>query len=154
MTIILKAILYLAPHLAIADASLYARLVDHEAARHGLPPLLIVAVVQMESGWNRTAKGKASEHGLTQVRVSKTNYPELLGHEYFLRDPAINLYLGIKLLAYWRGYHYRRCFPHHQHPWWAHHQWGKRVGDGGKRARRRVGKAYQKLLDRFGQPGI
>jgi soluble lytic murein transglycosylase-like protein len=151
LSTIIKAILYLAPHLTSAEAGLYARLVEHETSRVGIPSLLVVAIVQGESGWNRIAKGKASEYGLTQVRVSRTNYPELLGHEYLLMDPALNLHLGIKLMAYWRRYHYKRCFPHHQHPWWAHIQWGKKIGDGGKRARKRVGRIYRQLIERYGK---
>jgi hypothetical protein len=149
MSIILKAILYLAPHLATGDAALYARLIDHEANHWGVHPLLVVAAIEKESNWRPRVEGPTSDFGLLQVRVSKTNYPELLGHEYLLYDPALNIHLGVKLMSFWRNWHYSRCQVHH-HPWWSHLKWGFKVKDGGRSGRERIGKVYEKLLKRFG----
>lgn len=144
----------LAPQLTSAEAGLYAHLVDYEATRAGIHPFLVVALVQVESGWNREAKGPTADHGLMQIRVSKTNYPQLLGREKLLYDPLLNLHFGVKLMAYWRRHHNRHCFPYLDHPWWSHMKWGKKVKDGGRSARERAGKVYRQLLKRFGQPGV
>jgi hypothetical protein len=156
MKIILAAILWLAPFLTQGEAQLYAKLVDYHAARINIPPLLMVAIVQQESGWNRKATSPViaghADYGLAQVRVSKTQHANLIGHEHLLHDPVINLYLATNLMKYWRDYHYAKCWPHHTHPWYSHLGWGHKVKDGGKRARERVGKLYEKLLAKFGTP--
>lgn len=152
MKTIMAAILWLAPFLTQGEARLYATLVDHEAREAAIHPLLVVAIVQMESGWNRYARSKTdgADYGLAQVRVSKSQYPELIGHEYLLYDPAINLHLAVKLMRYWRDYHISHCYPSHHHPWWSHLGWGHRVKDGGRSARKRAGQLYLRLLAKFG----
>jgi hypothetical protein len=149
MGVILAAILFLAPQLTKSEARFYAKLVHYEATEAAIPPLLVVAIVQMESGWNHKAKGRTADYGLAQVHVSKNQYPELLGHEYLLYDPVINLHLGVRLMRYWRDWHDGHCYPAHIHPWWSHMKWGHRVKDGGRSARERAGKLYLKLLTRF-----
>lgn len=149
MKIVLAAILFLAPHLKAGEAQLFARLIDYEAAQAKIPALLVVAIVQMESGFNARARGPTADHGLAQVHVSKTNYPELLGHEYLLYDPVINIHLSVKLMKFWRRWHDTRCYPAHHHPWWSHLKWGKKIKDGGRSARERAGTVYEKLLEKF-----
>lgn len=149
MKTIMAAILWLAPFLTQGEAQLYATLVDYEAGKAAIHPLLVVAIVQMESGWNHKAKGRTDDYGLAQVHVSKNQYPQLLGHEYLLYDPVINLHLAIQLMKYWRNHHDGNCYPSHRHPWWSHLRWGHKVKDGGRSTRKRE-KLYQQLLDRFG----
>jgi len=149
MTTILAAILYLAPHLSKDEAAFYAILVRNEARRSSIPALLIVAIVQRESGWNNNASSATADHGLAQVHVSASTYPEFIGHEYLLYDPVINLHLAVKLMRFWRDWHYANCYPFHHHPWFSHLKWGYKVKDNGKSARRRVGRTYRLLLKKF-----
>jgi hypothetical protein len=148
--IIVAAILHLAPQLTPVEADLYARLIDYESNQTGIHPFLFVAFAQAESGWNYQAKGPTADHGLFQVRVSKTNYPELLGHEHLLHDPILNIYFWARIANYWRNHHYTKCYRRqHHHPWWSHLKWGYKIKDGGTSGRNRAGKIYEQLLKRF-----
>jgi soluble lytic murein transglycosylase-like protein len=124
---VLDAILLLSS-LHPSTAQRYAGYIEAEAARHKIDPLLVVALIHHESRFQKRATS-GGNFGLLQLRVSPTNYPRLLGHEYVLYRPSVNIKLGVALLEWWRDYHRRRCGgPHH---WWSHWQWGKVVKNRG-----------------------
>lgn len=146
MKIVLAAILWLAPHLGAERAELYAGLVTGHAEDAKIDPLLVVAIIHIESRFKATAKSKTRDHGLMQVHVSKTTYKRYLGREHLLYDPDRNIRLGIRLLKIWSDYHSRSCAGA-THPYWAHYKYGTWI----PRARKgkRVDALYQLLQMRF-----
>lgn len=105
-----------APDAALAKTRLFQRLVDHPniaryaplidaaAARHGLDPHLVKAVIAVESGFEPTAVSDKGAVGLMQVLPAT-------GERYGVRadkrrtvdaklaDPALNLEIGTRYLA-------------------------------------------------------
>jgi hypothetical protein len=82
-----------------SDAKGFRELAGCEAKLLGLPPEIAVAVMEIESGFNASAKGAAGEVGLMQVMPTTA---EMLGFhdgEARLADPAINIALGVRYLA-------------------------------------------------------
>lgn len=98
------------------DDTLFAKEIAAAAAKHGLPPELVRAVIRRESKFKPDTRGKAGEIGLMQIlpggagaewsRVNKQRmyYP----HE--MLNPSVNLDIGCWYLARalnrWRDY---RC---------------------------------------------
>ena len=152
VTILISAILWLAPHVAPEDARLYATVIQKEADRWDVDPLLVLAVIQRESGWNPRARSKTNDWGLMQVHVSKTTYSGYLQQPERLFNPKLNIRLGVRLMAIWRDYHIGRCFGNH--PYWAHFKYGARVPR--KRKGRRVDRIYRDLVERYRHaiPGV
>ena len=66
---------------------------------HGLDPLLIVAVIGIESGFNPLAESAMGAQGLMQVipRFHKDKVPEGAGDRPFF-DPVTNVQVGVKVL--------------------------------------------------------
>ena len=147
MSEVLAAILWLMPSMPEARAECYARIIHHASERWGIAPLLIVAETYSESRFNKKAYARKN-YGLLQVRVSKTVHAEYLGREHLLYNPRRNIYVGVAMLAYWKGYHHRRCWNRKPHPWWSHYQWDKRVKN--TRSGMKVKKLYEELEARFG----
>ena len=150
MAEVLAAILWLIPSMPEKRAEYYAQLIYQTSARYEIRPLLVVAETYVESRFNRKAYAKKN-YGLMQVRVSKSVHAKLLGREYVLYDPRRNIYAGVAMLSYWKGYHFRRCRNKPPHPWWSHYQWGKRVKNA--RSGLKVKKLYLELEARFGTRG-
>ncbi len=146
MKIILAAILWLAPHLGADRAELYAGLVAGHAEDAQLDPLLVVAIIQIESRFKATAKSKTADHGLMQVHVSRTTYKRYIGREGLLYDPDRNIRLGVRLLKVWKAYHDRTCSDA-AHPFWAHYKYGCRIPS--RRKGKRVDALYRLLQMRF-----
>jgi hypothetical protein len=144
--IVLAAIMWLAPHLGADTAELYAGLIAGHAEDAQVDPLLVVAIIQIESRFKATAKSKTADYGLMQVHVSKTTYKRYLGREHLLLEPARNIRLGVRLLKIWRDYHVRACNGA-AHPFWSHYKYGTRVPKG--RKGKRVDAVYQLLRSRF-----
>ena len=122
------AAILLLSSLSPATAERYAALIDREAERHQINPLLVVALIHRESRFNRRAVS-GRNIGLGQVRVSATTHRKYLGLEAKLLAPKLNIRLTVRMLAYWRGYHRRHC--RGGHLWNAHYQHGRRVKDRG-----------------------
>ena len=75
------------------------RLVHREATRAHLPAELVLAVIEVESGFDRWAISPAGAQGLMQVMPF---WPDILGHPRAnLHDPATNLRLGCTILRYY-----------------------------------------------------
>lgn len=66
---------------------------------HGVDPLLIVAVIGIESGFNPLAESSMGAQGLMQVipRFHKDKLPEGAGNGSFL-DPVTNVQVGVQVL--------------------------------------------------------
>lgn len=66
---------------------------------HGVDPLLIVAVIGIESGFNPLAESSMGAQGLMQVipRFHKDKLPEGAGDSSFL-DPVTNVQVGVQVL--------------------------------------------------------
>lgn len=69
------------------------------AREHGLDPLLIVAVIGIESGFNPLAQSTMGALGLMQVmpRYHRDKVPQGAGNRHFL-DPVINVQVGAQVL--------------------------------------------------------
>jgi hypothetical protein len=122
------AAILLLSSLSPATAERYARLIDAEATRHQLNPLLMVALIHRESRFQRRAYSRGN-WGLFQVRVSHTTNRHLVGNEHVLFSPRVNIRIGAAMLAYWRRYHRRYCAGRKPHHWWSHYQHGRVVRD-------------------------
>jgi hypothetical protein len=135
---IVATILWLAPQLGDATARQYARLIDTETRRQRADPALVVAIVHLESSWNRRSRSRTRDYGLMQVHVSDRPGDAYRGREHLLLDPRVNIRAGVRVLSMWRRYHARACGPHSAHPYWAHYRsgyratvtdWERRIGE-------------------------
>lgn len=96
------------------DDTRYSKEIAAAAAKHGIPPELVRAVVYQESRFNPSARGRKGEYGLMQVlpkgavadwaKYHKRPIPKPAE----LCDPELNLeigcwYLGLALRR-WQGY--------------------------------------------------
>jgi murein DD-endopeptidase MepM/ murein hydrolase activator NlpD len=74
-------------------------LIRQAAARHGVPPELLAAIVEFESGGNPTARNRASgASGLGQVMPREAGFPGRPSAQELL-DPATNLDWSARILA-------------------------------------------------------
>lgn len=147
MKIVLAAIFWIAPHLSADTAKFYAGLITGHAENAKIDPLLVVAIIHVESRFNAKARSKTNDHGLGQVHVSSTTLRRYRGREHLLFDPARNIRLSVKLMKMWRAYHDRKCG--HDHQWWTHYNCGRRVLKKCLRYGDRVEAVYKVLLSRF-----
>lgn len=86
-------------HIAYADARTIARAVQTESDHYGLAPALLLAIIAVESGFDRHAVSVAGARGLMQVMP--TAHRDLVAHVKDLSDPATNVRIGA---AIFRGY--------------------------------------------------
>lgn len=86
-------------HVAYADARTIARAVQTESDRYGLAPALLLAIIAVESGFDRHAVSVAGARGLMQVLPAA--HRDLIAHVKDLSDPATNVRIGA---AIFRGY--------------------------------------------------
>jgi soluble lytic murein transglycosylase-like protein len=76
-----------------------ARAVLIEADRHAISPVLLLAVMSVESSFDRYAVSVAGARGLMQILPAA--HPQLIAGTTDLSDPAINVRIGSTIL---RGY--------------------------------------------------
>jgi soluble lytic murein transglycosylase-like protein len=76
------------------------RVSERAAARHGLPPELLLAIVETESGFNAAARSRYGARGLMQVvpRFHPAVVAEV-GGLHRLDEPEANIEAGAKILA-------------------------------------------------------
>ncbi|WP_080971043.1 lytic transglycosylase domain-containing protein [Burkholderia cepacia] len=86
-------------HIAYAEARTIARAVQTESDRYGLAPALLLAIIAVESGFDRHAVSVVGARGLMQVLP--TAHRDLVAHVRDLSDPATNVRIGA---AIFRGY--------------------------------------------------
>ncbi|HFQ91802.1 MAG TPA: lytic transglycosylase domain-containing protein [Chromatiales bacterium] len=75
------------------------KMVHHEASRAGLPPELVLAVIEVESNFDRWAVSSAGAQGLMQVMPFWLD--EIGRPDDSLQDPRTNLRLGCTILRYY-----------------------------------------------------
>ncbi len=77
-------------------------LVKQSASRHGLPPELVLAVIQIESSFNPEARSPMGARGLMQLMpATAASLAQKLSYEsYDIEDPAFNIEAGTYYLAY------------------------------------------------------
>lgn len=95
ITALLRAQFRVAP----LESMKIARAVLIEADRHAISPILLLAVMSVESSFNRYAVSIAGARGLMQVMPAA--HPQLIAGTTDLTDPAINVRIGSAIL---RGY--------------------------------------------------
>lgn len=97
-----------------------ARALVNEASRHGMDPLLLVALIKHESRFNPEARGHHGEIGLMQIKPStarwvlsrkgRTAAPSEKRLQELLLDPATNIRYGTSYIA-----HLRKSFKGRRH---------------------------------------
>lgn len=95
ITAVLRAQFRVAP----AESLKIARAVLIEADRHAISPILLLAVMAVESSFDRHAVSVAGARGLMQILPAA--HPQLIAGTTDLSDPAINVRIGSAIL---RGY--------------------------------------------------
>lgn len=125
--LIVSAIVWLAPAQPHETVKTYADLIRFEARWYDVDPMLVVAIIQVESGWNARKRSKTNDYGLMQVHVARRGSSNFWRREKELYDPRTNIREGTRLLAMWKRYHETWCKGDHPH--WAHYKWGKKVGE-------------------------
>lgn len=89
---------------AVGSAELLARSVLRESTRHALDPVLVLAVIHVESRFDRNAVSSRGAQGLMQVQ--RIALDELVGEGKLpagrrdLRDPLVNVEVGVSYLAH------------------------------------------------------
>ena len=81
-------------------AKLMSAMIVVESERFDLDPALVAAVIQHESGFRRDAVGLLGEQGLMQLKRgtwSTKGFDHL--SDVGLRQPRVNIYLGVRHLA-------------------------------------------------------
>jgi soluble lytic murein transglycosylase-like protein len=77
----------------------YSALIAEHARANGVPLDLAHAVVAIESRYNATARGRAGEIGLMQIKLRTARGVGYKGSAKGLYDPATNLRYGMKYLG-------------------------------------------------------
>lgn len=87
---------------AAADA--LAQSIVRESEKHSLDPLLVAAVIQVESRFDRAAVSPRGAQGLMQVQQvvvdELVEEGKLPGRRHDLRDPVVNIAIGVSYLAH------------------------------------------------------
>jgi soluble lytic murein transglycosylase-like protein len=80
-------------------ASLYVSTAYHAGALHSVDPLLVIAVMAIESRYNPVAESVMGAKGLMQV-IPKFHLEKLSHHggEHALLDPEVNILVGTQIL--------------------------------------------------------
>jgi hypothetical protein len=84
---------------ALRDRSAYLPVIVQEAAAHGVPPVLVDAVVRIESRYDPATVGSIGEVGLMQVRPKTAALLGFQGSPAELAEPRTNLRYGVSYLA-------------------------------------------------------
>lgn len=88
----------------------YEQAIVQSAARHGVDPYLVAAVIRTESSWNPTARSSQGAQGLMQLMPETATEMEqrgLVSTSYSasqLDDPATNIEFGCAYLSYLLSY--------------------------------------------------
>ncbi|OBZ11892.1 hypothetical protein A8L34_16350 [Bacillus sp. FJAT-27264] len=79
------------------NASKWAKLIIEHCNAYGVDPYTILAMIQVESGYNPNEVGPSHDTGLLQILPSTQKYMRISGS---LFNPSINIEIGAKYLAY------------------------------------------------------
>ena len=89
---------------AVGATDVLARSILQEAEKHSLDPVLVLAVIQIESRFDRKAVSTRGAQGLMQLR--RVVVDELVGggkipaRRHDLKDPQVNVEIGVSYLAH------------------------------------------------------
>jgi soluble lytic murein transglycosylase-like protein len=86
------------------DGKPFHRMVVNASLRHGVPPSLIHAVIQKESGYNPHARSRRNARGLMQVTPATARFVGVR-HGQSLYDPQTNIHAGTAYLKYLMSTH-------------------------------------------------
>lgn len=81
------------------DVKPYHSMVVNASLRHGVPPSLIHAVIQKESGYNPKARSRKNARGLMQVTPGTARFVGV-ANAHSLYDPQTNIHAGTAYLKY------------------------------------------------------
>jgi len=151
MKIVILAVTLLAPNLGNETTKEYGALIYKEATRYKVDPLLLTAIIHVETGgkWDAYAVSKTNDYGLCQIHVSKSNIPRIYHKADILFKPSVNIHYGAKILKMWKNYHNRSCANINNHRFWAHYKFGRKVR--AKRWSGKVNKIYTRLKVKYGE---
>lgn len=90
------ALLWRQFRVARQEATLIARAVFNAANQYAVSPVLLLAVIATESGFDRQAVSVAGAEGLMQILP--TAHPQLVAASKDLREPAENVRIGSSIL--------------------------------------------------------
>ena len=79
-----------------------SRIVRKTARKFNIPSRLVFAIVQVESGGNPRAVGRAGEIGLMQIKPATAKMMGYDGSDEGLFHPETNIFFGTSYLAWWR----------------------------------------------------
>ena len=123
--------------------------IERNALDSGIDPLLVLAIIKVESNGRATAISPTHDYGLMQLHVSGTTNPKFRTSPRRLLDPRRNIRIGIRALRTWKRYHDKRCgIPHH---WIGHYNQGTRVRSA--HYARAVRNVLRNIRARFRTPG-
>lgn len=105
----------------LGDAGAIAVAVLRESARFGFDPVLLLAVIEHESGFSKRVRGRHGEIGLMQIKPSTAKWMASRSGvsydgEQTLEDPGKNIRVGAAYLAFLRdrfarhGHHYLAAY--------------------------------------------
>lgn len=77
----------------------YHSIISRYAAQYGVPVSLAHAVISVESNYRPSARGRAGEIGLMQIKPSTARGMGYSGSAKGLYDPEVNIRYGMKYLA-------------------------------------------------------
>ena len=86
-------------NVSLAEVQKYVALAFDTARQQRVDPMLVVAVMAIESNFRPTAKSPVGAQGLMQVHMAAhKNRFEALGGRQLATDPAINIVVGVQIL--------------------------------------------------------
>jgi soluble lytic murein transglycosylase-like protein len=89
---------------AIGNADALAESIIQVSEKHSLDPLLVLAVIQVESRFDRKAVSPRGAHGLMQVQQvavdELVDEGKLSARQHDLKDPQVNVQIGVSYLAH------------------------------------------------------
>lgn len=130
LKLLITTILYLTNEPTSEAIQHYADLIHYEANWYQIDPLLVIAIIHVESGWNSTKRSITNDYGLMQVHVARRGSSNFHGREKELLIPRNNIREGVRILAMWKRYHEKWCTTTKTpHTFWNHYKWGYRVKD-------------------------
>ena len=90
--------------MSIASRDTLAQSIAHTSGQHSLDPLLVLAVIQVESRFDHRAISSAGAQGLMQVQPSVVTAlverGKMLPSGKNIKDPRVNVEVGVSYLAY------------------------------------------------------
>ncbi len=84
---------------AATTKSNYVKMIEQKAKKHGVPHAIAKAVVEIESNFNASARGRSGEVGLMQIKPATARGMGYKGSTKALYNPENNIEFGMRYLA-------------------------------------------------------